>query len=309
MTAAGAAAPGQRVAPAAAAGLAVVVLAGFAAPAMAGAATKPGYAAGAGAARRRGSRLGVSADPGRPSQARSPGRRRVHLKALKIPPASTRNTDTSRRQFLHRQAATGRGPPGTAQAAGQPPRRRPPRAAHRPDRPARPGRRLRPFGSLRLRGDLGNLDVGCLHRRYGDRLDRWYGDRLDRRHGVRPGGLPRPSMAASAAATSASPKSASDGEAAGLPGEAGVDLSKNLSSSTGTGMTSVLLRSPATSTTVCSSRSCSAAGSRAITFAAAARRLEAWYSPSAVMILAGNQRRYCPQVAGPVRRPPPGGTE
>lgn len=49
MTAAGAAAPSQRVASAAAAGLAVVVLAGFTAPAMAGAATTPSYAAGAAA--------------------------------------------------------------------------------------------------------------------------------------------------------------------------------------------------------------------------------------------------------------------
>jgi hypothetical protein len=67
-------------------------------------------------------------------------------------------------------------------------------------------------------------------------------------------------------------------------------LSKNRSSSTGTGMTSVLFFSAATSTTVCSSRSCNAAGSRAITLAAAARRLEAWYSPSAVMIRAWRSR-------------------
>jgi hypothetical protein len=52
----------------------------------------------------------------------------------------------------------------------------------------------------------------------------------------------------------------------------------------------VLLRSEATSTTVCGSRNCSAAGSRAITFAAMASRLEAWYSPSAVMILARRSR-------------------
>ncbi len=64
----------------------------------------------------------------------------------------------------------------------------------------------------------------------------------------------------------------------------GVNLSKNRSSSTGTGMTRVLFFSAATSTTVCNSRSCSAAGSRAITLAAAASRLDAWYSPSAVMI-------------------------
>ena len=96
-------------------------------------------------------------------------------------------------------------------------------------------------------------------------------------------------MAASAFATSASPKSASDGESP-APGPAGVILSKNLSSSTGTGMTRALLRSEATSTTACSSRNCSAAGSRAITLAAAASRLEAWYSPSAVMILARRSR-------------------
>ncbi len=55
-------------------------------------------------------------------------------------------------------------------------------------------------------------------------------------------------------------------------------------------MTSVLLRSAATSTTVCSSRSWRAAGSRAITLAAAASRLDAWYSPSAVMIRARRSR-------------------
>ena len=99
----------------------------------------------------------------------------------------------------------------------------------------------------------------------------------------------RPSMSASACAASASPKSASDGESS-APGPAGVIFSKNLSSSTGTGMTSVLFCSPATSTAVCSSRSCSAAGSRAITLAAMASRLEAWYSPSAVMILARRSR-------------------
>jgi hypothetical protein len=38
-----------------------------------------------------------------------------------------------------------------------------------------------------------------------------------------------------------------------------------------------------------------AAGSRAMTLAAAARRLEAWYSPSAVMILA----RRCCHDSGP----------
>jgi hypothetical protein len=78
---------------------------------------------------------------------------------------------------------------GTAQAARQLPRRRPPRAAHRAAESTQPSRRLRSFGLLRLCGDLGNLDVRCLHRRYGDRLHRrcvdllgrWYGDRLDRR--------------------------------------------------------------------------------------------------------------------------------
>ena len=97
-------------------------------------------------------------------------------------------------------------------------------------------------------------------------------------------------ISASAAATSSSPKSASDAESSAdflsPAGADGVNLSKNRSSSTGTGMTRVLFFSAATSTTVCSSRSCSAAGSRAMTLAAAARRLEAWYSPSAVMILA-----------------------
>jgi hypothetical protein len=67
-------------------------------------------------------------------------------------------------------------------------------------------------------------------------------------------------MAASASATAASPKSASGGESPAA-GPVGVTFSKNRSSSTGTGMTSVLFFSPATSTTVCSSRSCSAAGS------------------------------------------------
>jgi hypothetical protein len=99
----------------------------------------------------------------------------------------------------------------------------------------------------------------------------------------------RPSMAASGLVTSASPKSASDGES-WAPGPAGVIFSKNRSSSTGTGMISVLFFSPATSTTVCSSRSGKAAGSRAITLAAAANHLEAWYSPSAVMIRARRSR-------------------
>jgi hypothetical protein len=146
-----------------------------------------------------------------------------------------------------------------------------------PQAAADPCSRLRACGLLPVRVDLGNLDVRCLHWRYGDRLQRRYGLR-------RPG---RGRVAASA--TSASPKSASDGESL-ASGPAGVIFSKNRSSSTGTGMTSVLLRSEATSTTVCSSRSWSAAGSRAMTLAAAASRLDAWYSPSAVMILARRSR-------------------
>jgi len=51
--------------------------------------------------------------------------------------------------------------------------------------------------------------------------------------------------------------------------------SKKRSSSTGNGMTRVLFFSAATSTTVCSSRSCSAAGSAAMTEAAWASFLEA----------------------------------
>ena len=101
------------------------------------------------------------------------------------------------------------------------------------------------------------------------------------------------SISASASATSVVAEVGQRGRVRGRPcaaGAAGVNLSKNRSSSTGTGMTSVLLRSAATSTTVCSSRSCSAAGSRAITLAAAASRLEAWYSPSAVMIRARRSR-------------------
>jgi hypothetical protein len=43
----------------------------------------------------------------------------------------------------------------------------------------------------------------------------------------------------------------------------------------------VLVFSAATSTTVCSSRSCKAAGSAAMTVAAWASFLDAWYSPSA----------------------------
>src|SRR5689334_13852740 len=95
-------------------------------------------------------------------------------------------------------------------------------------------------------------------------------------------------------AASSSLKSASDAESCAVflspAGADGVNLSKNRSSSTGTGMTSVLFFSAATSTTVCSSRSWSAAGSRDMTLAAAARRLEAWYSPSAVMIRARRSR-------------------
>src|SRR5262249_25921765 len=45
----------------------------------------------------------------------------------------------------------------------------------------------------------------------------------------------------------------------------------------------VLFFSAATSVTVCSSRSCRAAGSAAITVAASANRVDAWYSPSAAM--------------------------
>ena len=62
------------------------------------------------------------------------------------------------------------------------------------------------------------------------------------------------------------------------------------SSSTGNGMTSVLFFSAATSTTVCSNRSCNAAGSAAMTEAAWASFLEAWYSPSAAMIRARRSR-------------------
>ena len=107
--------------------------------------------------------------------------------------------------------------------------------------------------------------------------------------------LPSASATASAmVGSTASPKSAIDAESAAdfaspAPDD-GVNLSKNLSSSTGIGMTSVLLRSAATSTTVCSSRSWSAAGSLAMTLAAAASRLDAWYSPSAVMIRARRSR-------------------
>src|SRR5438067_13156392 len=65
------------------------------------------------------------------------------------------------------------------------------------------------------------------------------------------------SISASSVATSSLPKSASEAESAAdllSPAAAGgVSLSKNRSSSTGTGMTSVLFFSAATSTTVCSS--------------------------------------------------------
>ena len=102
-------------------------------------------------------------------------------------------------------------------------------------------------------------------------------------------GTPPISAVASAAASSASPVSAG-GAPMSWGGGAGAYLSKNRSSSTGTGMTRVLFFSAATSTTVCSSLSCNAAGSRAITLAAMASRLEAWYSPSAEMILARRSR-------------------
>ena len=58
----------------------------------------------------------------------------------------------------------------------------------------------------------------------------------------------------------------------------------------GTGMTRVLFFSAVTSTTVCSGRSCKAAGSAAMTKAACASLLDAWYSPSAVMIRARRSR-------------------
>ena len=51
--------------------------------------------------------------------------------------------------------------------------------------------------------------------------------------------------------------------------------SKKRSNSTGNGITSVLFFSAATSTTVCSNRSCKAAGSAAMTVAAWASFLEA----------------------------------
>ena len=54
-------------------------------------------------------RLGIPADPGRAAQARPPGRastiRRV-LRALKMPPAPERGSDTTWRTFLHTQAST-----------------------------------------------------------------------------------------------------------------------------------------------------------------------------------------------------------
>ncbi len=55
-------------------------------------------------------------------------------------------------------------------------------------------------------------------------------------------------------------------------------------------MTRVLFFSAATSTTVCSSRNCNAAGSAAMTVAAWASFLDAWYSPSAAMIRARRSR-------------------
>ena len=50
-------------------------------------------------------------------------------------------------------------------------------------------RRLRPFGWLSIRGDLGNRDVRCLHRRYGDRLHRRYGIRPGSGRAALDGGL------------------------------------------------------------------------------------------------------------------------
>ena len=67
-------------------------------------------------------------------------------------------------------------------------------------------------------------------------------------------------------------------------------LSKKRSSSTGKGITRVLFFSAATSATVCSSRSCRAAGSAAITVAASASLVDAWYSPSAAMTRARRSR-------------------
>jgi hypothetical protein len=61
------------------------------------------------APRPRESRPGIPADPGRAAQARLPRERpaiRRVLRALKIPPASARQTDRTWRQFLHAQAAT-----------------------------------------------------------------------------------------------------------------------------------------------------------------------------------------------------------
>src|SRR5580658_1182221 len=51
-----------------------------------------------------------------------------------------------------------------------------------------PGRRLRPYGLLRVRGDVGNLDLRCLRRRDADHLQRRCGGRLYRCYGPRPGG-------------------------------------------------------------------------------------------------------------------------
>jgi len=67
---------------------------------------------------------------------------------------------------------------------------------------------------------------------------------------------------------------ASPAAAAGTAGVAGAARSKKRSSSTGTGMTRVLFFSAATSTTVCSSRSWSAAGCSDITPAASAGQLK-----------------------------------
>ena len=49
-----------------------------------------------------------------------------------------------------------------------------------------PCHRLRPYGVLGVRGDVGNLDLRCLHWRDADRLHRRRGGRLYRWYGPRP---------------------------------------------------------------------------------------------------------------------------